>query len=203
MPQKRAKKLKKATARKEPVSASRAGSGRLHVYIATSLDGCIATPSTPDDPAGVAWLNPYHDAMGGYGAFIKTIGAVIMGRTTYDISASQPSMFGELPTYVLTHRPLPPGAPAQVTPFAGNVADLARRLRMETRGDVWHMGGGSSIQPFLEQNLIDLWSVAIIPTILGEGPRLFLPATPRVRTLRLAHTKAYKSGVVELRYERA
>lgn len=64
------------------------------------------------------------------------------------------------------------------------------------------MGGGGVTKSFQEADLIDIWSVAFVPTLLGAGLAMFPPATHAERRLRLMRTQVYPSGVVELRYER-
>ncbi|MGB3312692.1 MAG: hypothetical protein WBG32_02970 [Nodosilinea sp.] len=76
------------------------------LYIATSLDGFIATPE-----GGIDWLAaieiPEEDY--GYEAFYSSIDAIVMGRRTYD----QVLSFGDWPypgkpSYIMTHQPLSP-----------------------------------------------------------------------------------------------
>ena len=170
---------------------------RVHLYLAASLDGYIAAPD-----GGVDWLNPYADARERFLPFIQTIGSVVMGRTTYDHAAAKGyTNFGEMPAYVVTHRPLP-SAGASVIPFSGELKDLVRTMRERHRGDIWLMGGGSLTRSFLAADLIDIWSIAFVPTLLGAGIPLFPPGTFGDRRLRLARTHEYGSGAIELRYER-
>jgi dihydrofolate reductase len=64
------------------------------------------------------------------------------------------------------------------------------------------MGGGALTKAFQEADLIDVWSVAFVPTLLGAGIPLFPPAAFAERRLALVRMGTYPSGVVELRYER-
>ncbi len=75
------------------------------------------------------WLNPYADARSGFAPFIKTIGSVVMGRVTYDHAVAHRYVsFGEMPTYVVTHRSFPSPS-ASVIPFSGALADLVTQIR--------------------------------------------------------------------------
>lgn len=80
--------------------------GRLRVFIACSLDGVIAA-----EDHDLSWLPVPGDGDddAGYGAFTAEIGAVLVGRTTFDvIGMSLPeSPWGGRPTLVLNHQPLP------------------------------------------------------------------------------------------------
>src|SRR5215207_6797575 len=93
------------------------GSGRVHLYVGISLDGYIAAPD-----GGVDWLEPYADARSGFAPFIKTIGSAMMGRVTYDHAVARGyGGFGEMPSYVVTHRPFPSPSPS-IVPFTGDLA---------------------------------------------------------------------------------
>jgi dihydrofolate reductase len=52
-------------------------------------------------------------------------------------------------------------------------------------------------------DLIDIWTVAFVPTLLGDGLPMFPRTDFTVRRLKLVRTHAYPSGVIELRYERS
>lgn len=171
--------------------------GRVHTYVGISLDGYIAAPD-----GGVDWLNPYTDAREGYTPFIKTIGSMVMGRATYDFAVAHGfGGSGNLPSYVLTHRPIE-NAAASVTAYSGDLAQLVAQIRERHPGDIWLMGGGLVTKAFQEADLIDIWSVAFVPTLLGAGIPMFPRGEFAERRLRLVRNHTYPSGVVELRYER-
>lgn len=190
--------------RPAPVGGRGAGSENhrplFRAYLAMSLDGYIA-----DSDGGVDWLNDYVSPEIGFDSFARTIGAVVMGRTTYDWSIKHghgPGGFGR--TIVLTHEPLS-GAPKGVEAYAGDVRPLAERLRQELAGtgkDVWLMGGGRSIAPFHERGLVDRWEISVIPVLLGDGIPLFPKHSRKPEPLRVTHTRVLKNGIVEVWYER-
>ena len=104
-----------------------------------------------------------------------------------------------MPSYVVTHRPLETPQ-SGVVPFTGDLKELLAMIRAaHPGGDIWLMGGGGVTRSFLEEDLVDILSVAFVPTLIGAG----LPSTFRERRLRLVGQHAYPSGVVELRYLRA
>ena len=53
---------------------------RVRFYVATSLDGFIA-----DREGSVEWLAPYDARLYGYDRFLAEVGALIMGRRTYEM----------------------------------------------------------------------------------------------------------------------
>ena len=101
--------------------------GRLRVFIASSLDGFIAGPNDdiswppPPDPAGT-------DA--GFGAFMSEVGCILMGRKTYEIASGfeGPWPYGETPVHVVTSRTFTPKAPT-VSLVRGPIEALAAQAR--------------------------------------------------------------------------
>lgn len=190
-------------ARRRPKSASgreaEQAEPRFRAYLAASLDGYIA------DAAGeVGWLDRYFSPEVDFMAFIRTIGAMVMGRTTWDWAVAH-GHAGEMTgrSIVQTHRPLG-DAPPGVMAFAGDVRDLAAELRRELHGtgkDVWLMGGGESLAGFDEHGLVDRWELGLVPVLLGEGVPLFPRRARPVTPLRLVHSRALANGVVRVEYE--
>ena len=183
---------------KRKKAAAAGPAGRVHLYVGISLDGYIAGPD-----GGVDWLTPYADARAGFAPFIKTIGSIIMGRVTYDHAVERGfSSFGDTPAYVVTHRPFTPPAPS-VVPYSGDLTELVKQIRERHPKDIWLMGGGIVTKSFQDADLIDIWSVAFVPTLLGSGLPMFPPRFYMEQRLHLVRMHKYPSGVVELRYERA
>jgi dihydrofolate reductase len=171
------------------------------VSLAVSLDGYIA-----DTNGGVDWLNPFFSDEMDFAGFMKAIGAAVMGRKTYDIAVSGtlgPIPPTNYPTYVLTKRPMP-NPPPRYEPFGGKPRELIERLRAElakSSKDIWHMGGGESIEAFRAAGLVDRLELRVIPVLLGEGVPLFPRHARGEERWRLTKHRAFKNGVIELWYE--
>lgn len=146
---------------------------RCAVFIATSLDGCIARPDGDLD-----WL-PQDDDLGagddhGYQAFVDEMDVLVMGRRTYDTVLG----FGvgwpyDLPVVVLTNRPLgdvPDGA--DVRRAGGPVAEVVAGLEAEGFASAY-VDGGEVVQQFLAADLVDDLTITVVPVLLGDGIRLF------------------------------
>lgn len=139
-------------------------------YTASSLDGFIV-----DTEDSLDWLitrNIDQHGAFGYDEFIKTVGALVMGSTTYEwIVKNHPDDWGyEQPTWVLTHRPeiISPEYPVQV--FSGDIAELHPKLVEAAAGqDVWVVGGGDVAAQFVTAGLIDEMIVSYAPCTLGAG----------------------------------
>lgn len=164
-----------------------------------SLDGYIA-----DAEGGVGWLSGQDglESEGSYGAFSRTVDTVVMGWRTYRQIVTELSpgqwVYGGMRAYVVTHRALPDTD--QVTFFSGNPCKLMEELRSGTGRDIWICGGADLAGQLLEADLIDRFHISVIPTLLGDGIRLFGGKTGELK-LRLTGTAAY-DGIVDLVYER-
>lgn len=166
---------------------------RTVYYAAVSLDGFIATRD-----GGVAWLDPYNAPELGYEAFLATVGAVVLGRATYEQSLT----FGPWPYpgrrgLIVTSHPLA-DLPADVSIVsAGELPAALRALRAAIPGDVWIVGGGRTARACLDAGLIDELELYVIPRLLGDGIPLL---AGRPATLALRETRAFDNGVAKLRY---
>jgi dihydrofolate reductase len=72
---------------------------------------------------------------------------------------------------------------------------------MNSRGlrRAWLVGGGKLAASFRAEGLITEHIVSVIPVLLGAGIPLFDGRGAR-ETLRLASTKSFDNGIVQLRY---
>ncbi len=170
------------------------------LYIAMSLDGYIA-----DSDGGVAWLGgdgSDQDNHGSYPGFIKTVDTVIMGYTTYHqlITELAPEgwVYDDKLTYVITHRKIE--ATNKIIFTDDSLAELIEKIRNLPGRDIWICGGASIVNQALAGDLIDLFHITVIPTIMGSGIRLFNQGIPQ-QPLTLISTDCY-NGMVELVYER-
>lgn len=74
------------------------------VFIATSLDGYIARRD-----GAIDWLEQAHRLVPpgedcGYGAFMASVDALVMGRATFDtVRVMTPWPYGDTPVFVLSH----------------------------------------------------------------------------------------------------
>lgn len=183
--------------------------GRTRYYCASSLDGFIAEA---DDT--LAWLTGYQGSFDGEGAepmagsydrFMEGIGALVMGSATYEFVLDEIETwpYPGLPTWVLTTRdlPLPAGDDVDVRIGPASVPDAhAEMLAAAGDRDLWVVGGGNVASQFADAGLLDEVQVTVVPVVLGTGKPLFdnrLPGGP----MRLRSTRAFDTGMVELRYD--
>jgi dihydrofolate reductase len=137
----------------------------LDGYIVDNYDSLDWLMSRDIDPSGLF----------GYEAFLTSVGALVMGATTYQwMVNNQPGDWPyPQPTWVLTHHPemVAPGHPVRT--FSGDVAQLHPEL-VKAAGyrDVWVVGGGDAAAQFVEAGLVDELIVTYAPCTLGDGGRL-------------------------------
>lgn len=179
---------------------------RVTIHMAVSLDGFIARKD-----GRVDWLETSDEFLDGetmdpgfVEAFLKTIDCYVMGSRTYEPALSFEAQgsgwpYGDKPTFVLTSRELP--RTRETVEF--HSGDLARfvngRLRPAFRS-IWFVGGSFVCAECLRLGLADEVRYAILPVLIGDGIPFF-EKLDRDIALHLAEVKAYKSGMVELRYE--
>lgn len=173
---------------------------KVILYIAMSLDGYIA-----DKNGKVDWLSGDSSAEisdAGYGDFIQKIDTVVMGWTTYHQVTTELSpdhwVYEDQHTYVITHRSI--SSTDAITFTAEDPCTLIRDLKSRSGSNIWICGGADIVRQLMNENLIDLYHISVIPTLLGNGVRLF-PVSERELRLRLLLAR-YSGGITELLYEK-
>jgi len=166
--------------------------------MAASLDGFIAGPD--DD---LSWLPTDPNAEEGEGvlgfaAFMAEVGALLMGRRTYDVVTGFGGewLYGDTPVLVATTRPLEPVAPT-VRAVRGDI-DAVVEQAIEAAGDRdVYIDGGALIQSALQARRVDEIVVTMVPVLLGQGVPLFGTLEQR-QPLVFEHHATYGS-MVQLR----
>jgi dihydrofolate reductase len=179
---------------------------RVTIHMAASLDGFIARKD-----GGVDWLETSDEFADGdtmdpgfVDAFLKTIDCYVMGSRTYETALSFEAKglgwsYGDKPIFVLTSRDLPRTRDT-VEFYSGDLTQFVNgRLRSTVR-TIWFVGGGVVSGECLRLGLADEVRYSILPILIGDGIPFF-EKLDRDIALHLAEVKAYKNGIVELRYE--
>ena len=81
-----------------------------------------------------------------------------------------------------------------------NPCDVVNILKRKPGKNIWICGGANIARQLMRSDLIDVYHIAIIPTILGSGARLFEEIGREIK-LKLIDTQIY-NGITELVYER-
>ena len=179
---------------------------RVTIHMAASLDGFIARKD-----GRVDWMEPADEFAGGetmdpefVESFLKTIDCYVMGSRTYETALRFEAqgygwVYGDKPVFVLTRRELPRTRDS-VEFHVGDLAQLLNgRLRPRYRS-IWVAGGGALAGECLRLGLADELRYSILPVLIGEGIAFF-DRLDRDAALHLVEIRAYKSGMVALRYK--
>jgi dihydrofolate reductase len=171
----------------------------VRVFVATSLDGFVAGPG--DD---LSWL-PTDVDLGehGFAPFFAWVGAVLMGRRTFDVVAAMdvPWPYGDRPVLVATHRPLPPlrDGMERVRVVDGPIEALVDQALRAAGGRDVYLDGAQLIRAAMEAGVVLRLTLTVVPIRLGGGVPLF--GVGASRALRLRGVQPLPEGLVQLDYE--
>jgi len=171
-----------------------------YVYIATSIDGYIATSD-----GDIGWLhdqpNPSNSDYG-YSEFISNIDALVMGRNTFE----KVMTFGEWPysekVFVLssTLTDVPADLVEKVEFIAGTPSEVVECINAKGFTNLY-IDGGIVVQSFLAADLIDELIVTRIPILLGGGIPLFGELGKPIQLIH-KNTEVYDNALVKSHYSR-
>ncbi len=171
------------------------------VFIATSLDGFIA-----DSDGGIGWLDTFPEintVNTGYKTFVASIDALVMGRHTYEtvLGFDVPWPYAK-PVFVLSNtlKEIPGELEGKVFLQNGPLIEVLKRIHAQGYHQLY-IDGGSLIQSFLKEDLIDEMVITTIPVLLGQGIPLFGAVSEHLK-FRCAETTLFFETVVQNRYVR-
>lgn len=179
------------------------------VYIATSIDGYIATTD-----GGVNWLHTSGNSeadMGdnpdmGFSRFINSIDCMIMGRKCMEVISSMdlsPEQWPYDDTHIVvlsnTVKEPPENLRGKVEMYSGDIQTLIKKL--ESNGFKHaYIDGGSTITSFINLKLIDRMTITKAPVLLGEGIPLFGKINQNVK-LKNAEATAFPNEFIQIKYD--
>ena len=175
-------------------------------YTASSLDGFIAT-----EDHSLEWLLQLGDIEEtGYADFIRQVGAIAMGSSTYEWllrHAVKPGTDEEgdwpytTPAWVFSSRKLPRVPGADIRFVSGDVRPVHAEMEAQKIAEnIWLMGGGDLVGQFYDAGLLDELIITIGSVTLGAGKPL-LPREIAFPPLQLTAVKQIGAGFAELRYD--
>lgn len=179
------------------------GESKITIHMVSSLDGFIAKKDND-----VSWFEStdiYEQGVTGEGAeeFMKTIDCFVMGARTYELAVELSGKFGwaygDIPTLVLTHKPLPVER-KNIELYSGDLTALVNSRLRSRYANIWVVGGAMLASEFIRLRLADDIRLSILPVVLGDGIR-FPDRVWHEQLLHLKDITAYKTGMVELWYE--
>jgi dihydrofolate reductase len=173
---------------------------KISLFIAMSLDGYIAKPN--DDLSFLKSVEKEGEDYG-YMEFTDKIDTLIIGRRTYDYVLKELGSShydnGHRDVYVITRTERP--QVGRTTFYTGNLSELIDRLKSESGKNIYCDGGAEVINELLKLDLIDEFTISVIPVLLGNGTRLFNDGRPE-QPLEYINVKTYETGLTQLHYKR-
>ncbi|WP_338863684.1 dihydrofolate reductase family protein [Myxococcus stipitatus] len=168
---------------------------KLTYHVATTLDGFIARQDHTFD-----CFSNEGDHVTEYLATLRTYGAVVMGRKTYDIGLQ----FGVTDPYPyletnVVSRSMKESPDPKVRLITDDVVGAVRTLKAQEGKDIYLAGGGELATQLFAAGLVDEVLIKLNPLLLGSG----IPLVSRLGShlnLELLSTKVYRTGVVLLQY---
>jgi dihydrofolate reductase len=161
--------------------------------VASSLDGYIAGPKGEMD-----WI--VHDPAIDFASLYKGTDTVLLGRRTYELTQrpGAPAWPTGWRIYVFSRTLRTVASPA--TLVDSNVGEVVNGLRAEHGENIWLFGGGGLFATLLTLNAVDRLVLTIVPVLLGGGIP-FLASGASATRLKLTHSEAYPSGIIQVTYD--
>lgn len=182
---------------------------KCSVYIATSVDGFIATKD-----GGVDWLHTAgngkvitgENADMGLNDYLSSVDCMIMGRKCMDMISSmnltpEQWFYGDMKIIVLSNtvKEAPDNLKDKVEMYSGDLNELISSLENEGLKHAY-IDGGTTIQAFINLKLINEITITKAPIILGEGIPLFGKTFKNIK-LEEAQAVAYPNDFTQLKYK--
>lgn len=145
-------------------------SRKVIVYIATSLDGYIATEDDSLD-----WLFKVEgEGDNGYSEFYDTIDTIILGRRTYDWIMNvekEKFPYKNKKCYVFSRSRYETNNNVEFV--EADIVEFINELKGLEGKNIWIVGGGDLLLNIFKENLVDELIITIAPTVIGSGIPLF------------------------------
>ncbi|MGI9319072.1 MAG: dihydrofolate reductase family protein [bacterium] len=182
---------------------------KCSVFIATSVDGFIAKKDGSVDwlhTVGKRGVDLGNEADMGMARFMASVDCMIMGRKTMDVInsmnlAAEDWPYGDTRIIVLSHslHEPPKGMEDKIEIYGGDIISLMQRLEREGHSHAY-VDGGTTIQAFIDRQLIDEMTITRVPVLLGEGIPLF-GRTAKEVNLEQCSAKAFANDFMQEHYK--
>lgn len=174
---------------------------KLILYIATSLDGYIAS-----EDGSIDWLDkaPQSEDNYDYESFYDSIDTVLMGNNTFKqiMSFEKSFPYTDKKNYVVSRENnIDSDFSSLVEYVSEDLVDFITNLKKQEGKDIWLVGGSKLNSTLLYNNLIDEIIITKLPIALGAGISLF-DSQARNSSFTLIKCKEYETGVLQLHYKK-
>ncbi|MGH2717965.1 MAG: dihydrofolate reductase family protein [Actinomycetota bacterium] len=191
--------------------------GKLIVTEFMTLDGVAQAPGGREEDRENGfehggWQGPLADESSGEVIYeqAKTMGALLLGRRTYDIFANYwpnapqaipfTGLLNGVPKHVASRTLTGPLAWHGSSLIDGDLAEAISALK--ENHEVQVIGSLNLVQSLLRFGLVDQLNLWVYPLLLGSGKQVFAEGTVPA-ALRLTQSVTYPSGTLQLTYETA
>ncbi|GGP71057.1 dihydrofolate reductase family protein [Shewanella saliphila] len=181
---------------------------KCSVYIATSVDGFIAK-----NDGSVDWLHAAGNTdadMGdqadmGMAEYMASVDCLIMGRKCMETISNMnltPEQwpYGDTRIIVLSNtvKQAPDNVKDKIEMYAGDLQALVTKLESEGHQHAY-IDGGTTIQAFINLQLINEMTITHAPVLLGKGIPLFGTTIKDIK-LEQAQATAFANDFVQVKY---
>lgn len=169
---------------------------KLILYIATSLDGYIAT-----EEDSLEWLfKTEGEGDNGYSEFYRTVDTILLGRRTYDWIIDKEK--GKFPyrnkkCYVFSKSICENNEHVEF--INGDIVEFTNEIKKLEGENIWIVGGSNLLHYFMKERLVDEFIISIAPILIGRGIPLFKEIDFEIE-LKLKGMRQFNQ-FVELYYE--
>lgn len=173
------------------------GKRKVVLFIATSLDGFIATKDET-----LEWLFDVEgEGDNGYSAFYNKIDTILMGKKTYDWIMNDDQIieypYKDKKSFVFSKSVRKNTDDVQF--IKEDIPQFISELKKRDGKTIWLVGGGQLFSYFLENKLVDELYLTVAPKIIGRGIPLFNSGSYHA-DLKLIGTQTFNQ-FVELHYK--
>jgi len=165
------------------------------VSLAVTLDGYISRAN-----GDVDYLEKYPIVDFDFDGWVARIGALVMGRTSYEQTVGWGWTWGDRPTLVLTNStdlPVPDGA--DITFSAAPTGEAIQQWSEKTPGRLWVFGGGMVVTDAMVAGVVDTLDIVVMPEAIGDGIPLF--TKPFDGPMRVISSTPFDNGAIRLVYD--
>lgn len=166
---------------------------KIILNVAISLDSLIEGPKGEYD-----WC--FNDQDYGLTDFFEGIDAICFGRKSYELVLQNNDGYFDAKKWYVFSKTLNEVKGRNATLINKDVAETVNKIKSEAGKDIWLFGGASLVTTFINEGLVDELQLAVHPILLGSGKVLFQNISKRIQ-LKLADSKMYDSGLVQLFYD--
>lgn len=173
-------------------------SRKIILSLAMSLDGYIA-----DINGGFEWIcgngnsNLNTKNKFDFNQFLNQIDIVVMGKNCYEQNFHKE--YKNKKVYIATSSDLKDYD--NIHFIKDDIVSKIEEEKQKEGKDIYLFGGGKVIEPFIKENVIDEYIIAIIPTILGNGIPLFLGNNKKIDLILEEYT--IDNGITILKYSKS